>query len=278
MTRLRAQLDHVVLLLPYQDILQPPSWLTEHFVISEGSRHGDGKTENRLVLFEDGTYLELIAFIDDDPKHREGHWWDKPYGVVDYAWTTSDANFGELSGVIDRLSKTDTGISYNRPQDGGRIQPDGQELKWRVTFPTGTSRGSVPFFCHDVTPRNRRVPVPERSHPSGVVGMSGVLVEVASESCLARLSNATAALLDEKAPRNETWYEVDVVHPVAHAKRPTIRIQKGGDGSSHDAHNDLALSLVFQGPRAIDAVHRKIDGGIVSLVFEQQQDAGTRSA
>ncbi|GIZ39988.1 hypothetical protein CKM354_000334700 [Cercospora kikuchii] len=269
MTRLHAQLDHVVLLLPYQDILNPPSWLTDNFVISEGGRHADGKTENRLVLFQDGTYLELIAFIEDDPKHREGHWWDKPYGVVDYALTTADSDFGELSGIIDRLGKTDTGISYDAPKDGGRIKPDGQELKWRVTFPEGTSRGSVPFFCHDVTPRNRRVPAPEHSHPSGVVGMAGVLVEVASDASLARLSNATAALLDQEAAKNETRYEVDVVHRVPNAKNPTIRIQKRGDGS-HGEHNDLALSLVLQGPKAIDAVHRKIDGGTVSLVFEQQ--------
>lgn len=99
--------------------------------------------------------------------------------------------------------------------------------------------------------------------------MAGVLVEVASDASLARLSNATAALLDQEAAKNETRYEVDVVHQVPNAKNPTIRIQKRG-GGSHGEHSDLALSLVLQGPKAIDAVHRKIDGGTVSLVFEQQ--------
>ena len=69
-----AQLDHVILLLPYQDLLNPPSWLTSNFIVSPGGLHADGKTENRLVLFEDGTYLELIAFINDDPVRRQGHW------------------------------------------------------------------------------------------------------------------------------------------------------------------------------------------------------------
>jgi hypothetical protein len=37
-------------------------------------RHGDNKTENKLIIFADGSYIELIAFIDDDPKLRDGHW------------------------------------------------------------------------------------------------------------------------------------------------------------------------------------------------------------
>lgn len=37
-------------------------------------RHGDNKTENKLIIFADGSYIELIAFIDDDPGLREGHW------------------------------------------------------------------------------------------------------------------------------------------------------------------------------------------------------------
>lgn len=45
------------------------------FTISPGGRHADNRTENRLVIFADGSYLELIAFINDDPEKREGHWW-----------------------------------------------------------------------------------------------------------------------------------------------------------------------------------------------------------
>lgn len=70
-----AQLDHVVMLLPYELITKPPAWITDNFVVSPGGTHADGKTENRLVLFQDGTYLELIAFVNDDPDKRKGHWW-----------------------------------------------------------------------------------------------------------------------------------------------------------------------------------------------------------
>lgn len=120
MPPLKAQLDHVVLLLPYKDITQPPEWLTQHFTISPGGRHADGKTENRLVLFADGTYLELIAFVDDDPEKRRGHWWDRPFGVIDFALTTPDQEFGELSGITERLSHSGTQISYAAPKEGGK--------------------------------------------------------------------------------------------------------------------------------------------------------------
>lgn len=69
------QIDHIVLLLPYALVTSPPEWLTSAFTISPGGRHADNRTENRLILFADGSYLELIAFINDDPEKREGHWW-----------------------------------------------------------------------------------------------------------------------------------------------------------------------------------------------------------
>lgn len=144
-----GNLDHVVLLLPYDEIVNPKPWLTDVFTISPGGRHGDNRTENRLVLFRDGTYLELIAFIDDDPEKRRGHWWDKPFGVVDYALTTDSLDY---HGLEQRLKKSGTGITFAEPKEGGRLTPDGKQLRWKVTFPPPAERGDVPFFCEDVTP------------------------------------------------------------------------------------------------------------------------------
>ncbi|KAF7189797.1 hypothetical protein HII31_08904 [Pseudocercospora fuligena] len=265
MSKINAKLDHVVLLLPYKDIVDPPAWVTDNFTVSPGGRHADNKTENKLVLFKDGTYLELIAFINDDPEKRKGHWWDKPYGVVDFALTTSDEEFGELGGIKDRLSKTDTGISYTNPKEGGRKRPDGVELQWRVTFPIGTDRGSVPFWCHDVTPRDRRVPLSDAatSHPSGTLGMSGVLLD-ADQSLSSRLSSATAAIVDNDLNKDET-YEVDVVHSVSNARKPSIRIKTAGSQSK----KELAISLVLQTPKDVPDIHHTIDGGEISVVFEK---------
>jgi hypothetical protein len=35
------QLDHVVVLVPYADLLTPPAWITDHFTLSPGGRHAD---------------------------------------------------------------------------------------------------------------------------------------------------------------------------------------------------------------------------------------------
>lgn len=70
----QLSLDHIIVLVPYATLRSPPAWITENFTLAPGGRHADGKTENRLICFQDGSYLELIAFVGDDPKLREGHW------------------------------------------------------------------------------------------------------------------------------------------------------------------------------------------------------------
>ncbi|KAK3055685.1 hypothetical protein LTR09_003606 [Extremus antarcticus] len=257
-------LDHVVLLLPYTMLSDPPSWLTDIFTISPGGRHADEKTENRLVLFKEGTYLELIAFINDDPEKRRGHWWDKPYGVVDYAFTTSKLDY---DGIVDRLKKSGTEISYEKPKAGGRTTPDGKELKWEVTFPTGVDRGHVPFFCTDVTPRERRVPVTEQNttHPSGVLGMAGMTLEVEKDS-LDRIVKATAAILDQPPPTKEHQVKVDVPSDVEKLHQASISVRETGAL----LRKSLALSLRLQTAdhEKREAIWEPIEDGAVSLIFE----------
>lgn len=260
MASIHAQLDHVVLLLPYSDVLNPPEWLTKHFTVSPGGKHADGKTENKLVLFSDGTYLELIAFTSEEA--RKGHWWDRPFGVVDFALTTLDEKFPELSAIKDRLAKTDTKISYQDPKEGGRLRPDGVELKWRVTFPINCTRGEAPFWCHDVTERDRRVPctADNTSHPSGALGMAGVEIKTGSH---ARLSTATAAIVDGNLEQ-KGQYGVGVPHKVPTAKQPSISIQAADKGGK-----ELSLTLVLQTTQKLPPIAQKIGNDIVSIVFEQ---------
>lgn len=257
------QLDHVILLLPYDYLDTPPRWITDNFTVSPGGQHADGKTENRLVLFRDGTYLELIAFVNDDPEKRKGHWWDQPYGVIDWALGTDDFNYKALK---DRLRTTDTDISYDEPKAGGRLTPDGKELKWEVTFPKGVARGNVPFFCTDVTPRERRVPITETNttHPSGALGMAGMVLEVKKDN-LELLSTATSAILDTSKEKDNR-YETGVPNEITKLKQPTIRLLE----ADADSKKDLALTLVVQtadhNPR--DGIRETIDHGIVSISFE----------
>ncbi len=227
------ELDHIILLLSYKELINPPSWLTSDFTITPGGRHADGKTENKLIIFQDGTYIELIAFVDDKPKNRQGHWWgDKDYGFIDYALTSSSsatASDAYLDAVRQRVERVGFATSqenkhhedhqdtehveprfppssvarYAEPQEGGRTRADGKVVRWRVTFPTGVARGQIPFWCQDLTPRELRVPLADEAatrHPCGALGVAGLTVLV-PERVMDGLRELNGAVVDQEYVR-----------------------------------------------------------------------------
>jgi len=239
MAKIGGDLDHVVLLVPYNVLTNPPHWITDNFTLSAGGRHGDNKTENRLVLFQDGTYLEIIAFINDDPEKRKGHWWDKPLGVVDFALTSSKPL--DYDGIRKRLQSTGTGISYAEPKQGGR-STGGHDIKWKVTFPEAVQRGNIPFFCEDISPREWRVPITKESatHPCGALGMAGITLDVKKEN-FQRLADANAAVLNEESEKNG-HYMLGAPNGVAKLSDPVLQLQQ----ATTDIGRDLQMTLVLQ--------------------------------
>ncbi|KAF2494827.1 hypothetical protein BU16DRAFT_527805 [Lophium mytilinum] len=228
-------LDHIVIFVPYASVQSVPTWLTTQFTVSPGGRHGDNKTENKLILLPDGCYIELIAFIDDDVTLREGHWWgDKQTGIADLAFTTEGAAGLCIDNVAERLTKSNAEgglpVVYQQPQHGARNRPDGTRVEWEVTFPagTGSKRGLVPFFCHDVTPRDLRVPLREASarHPSGAHGVKSLTIMVPGEK-VAALAKTWEAILDAKneGTEKEARFTVGSVHEVEDTPDPVIIIK-----------------------------------------------------
>lgn len=93
------------------------------------------------------------------------------------------------------------GGSHGAPVEGGRKRADGVDVKWAVTFPEGehggqASRGRVPFFCHDVTERQVRVPLSEEktAHSSGVLGVRELTVVVRDKQLLRETGEIYARL------------------------------------------------------------------------------------
>ena len=88
----KLALDHIIILLPAKAVDNLPKALTDAFTITPGGTHADGKTYNQLVVLSSGVYLEFIAFVDDDPQRKQGHWWgQKSAGtIIDWALTSSD--------------------------------------------------------------------------------------------------------------------------------------------------------------------------------------------
>ncbi|KAK2017678.1 glyoxalase [Colletotrichum eremochloae] len=186
-------LDHIVILLPHQVLSSLPSWISSEFTILTGGRHSDGRTENKLIIFADGTYLELISFVDGlSQEERLKHkWGPKPDGtVIDWAYSLKDES--GFAAIQKRVRDAQSIAAYDDPVPGGRIRPDGEELKWAVALPTGAGagseadveRGELPFWCFDRTPRELRVPnhVAENiKHPNGSLGIHSLAVDVSRE-------------------------------------------------------------------------------------------------
>jgi hypothetical protein len=55
-----TQIGHIVLLVSTLFFENPPSWLTTNFTITPGGCHNGQASRNKLIIFADGTYLELF--------------------------------------------------------------------------------------------------------------------------------------------------------------------------------------------------------------------------
>jgi hypothetical protein len=183
------QLDHVVLVA--RDL---NTAIADHrrrgFTVTPGGDHADGVTHNALITFVDGSYLELVAFRDLDRAltHR---WWKFAAdggGLADFALLSDD--LAADSTALADLVKTP-------PTDGGRIRPDGVEIKWR----TALLKAPLPFMIEDVTARELRVPGGAAAqHANGATGIASVIVGALD---LADAEWRYAALRKRGAPKVE---------------------------------------------------------------------------
>ncbi|KAF5018394.1 hypothetical protein F66182_9623 [Fusarium sp. NRRL 66182] len=191
-TFLQPILDHIVILVSYHTLQQLPKRLENVLTVIDGGAHADGRTVNKLVEFSDGVYIELIAFQDGlDPEKRKTHRWGELQEgtLVDWAYTLPEEE--DFGAIQQRVKESNSQVIYLDPVAGGRIRPDGVELKWSVASahtrsgkPLGP--GKAPFWCLDRTPRHLRVPYKEHDgtapcytkHPSGAIGISRVSISV----------------------------------------------------------------------------------------------------
>ena len=159
------QLDHVVLVA--RDL---NSAIADHrrrgFTVTPGGEHADGATHNALITFADGSYLEIVAFRDI-ARALTHRWWKIAAdggGLADFALLSDDL-------AADSLALAD--LVKTPPKDGGRIRPDGVELKWR----TAVLKAPLPFVIEDITARELRVPGGAAAeHANGATGIAAVVI------------------------------------------------------------------------------------------------------
>jgi catechol 2,3-dioxygenase-like lactoylglutathione lyase family enzyme len=148
------------------------------FTVVRGGRHNLG-THNALIALADGSYIELIAFLNP----MQGHPWqaalDKGGGIVDFCMQTDD-----LAADVELLRRA--GATMGDPVPMTRDRPDGYRLSWVLSIPAPPFSGQLPFLIKDETPRDERVPR-DHTHRIGATGLESVTVAVENPDSVSRI-------------------------------------------------------------------------------------------
>ena len=169
-------LDHVVLV-----VLNLPAAVRDHrergFTVTPGGEHAGGLTHNALVGFQDGSYLELIAFHDLAAARGKHSW--TPVAERGGGW----ADFALHSGDLREDAAALGDLVARPPEDGGRTRPDGVAIAWRVV----RLRKPLPFLIEDLTARELRVPSGDAAkHANGTTRIAKVVLGARDPVVVAR--------------------------------------------------------------------------------------------
>lgn len=226
-------IDHLVLLFPnLNDAIRMYRELG--FQVLPGGEHPYG-THNALVTFQDGSYLELIAFKEPEKPH-DHRWYrflDRP-GLVDFAMGAEN-----VETELERIRSA--GVNYQDVKPGARKRPDGVQLEWRTLPPDDSRTGELPFLIDDITERGLRVPGgAEAEHENKVTGIRRLIVAVRE---LGEAIEEYSAVFGSQPERGEhedlgadtaTYtcgpHEVMLAYPTTPSSPLVERIQRGGDG------------------------------------------------
>lgn len=245
----QPSLDHIVILVSHETLVGLPDRLKGSFTVAPGGTHADGLTSNRLILFEDGVYIELIAFFDNiDPDRRKKHRWGqlKEGAIIDWAYTLRHES--DFAAVQQRVDNAQAGFTYSDPVSGGRTKPDGTVLKWAVAAARDAQGnaswpGILPFWCLDRTDRQLRVPYEtdhqRTHHPCGALGVSSLALSVPEQevTALGRVYDGIHHQSGSASGSGQGWH-FDVPSGSTAGKH-AIRLL-GSDGAS-------GIKLVLQG-------------------------------
>ena len=189
-------IDHIV--IPVSDLAEAiVDYSALGFEVVPGGRHSGLNTHNALLAFGDGCYFELIAFIGPPPPMV--HWWYEALhrggGLTDFC-VQSD-NIEDDAAAFRRA-----GTAIGQPFAMGRERPDGYRINWELAAGEGATRGLVPFFIRDITPRDERVPR-ARTHPNGANGVDSLTIAVPEVNSIRPIYEMAMGLSSEPIERQD---------------------------------------------------------------------------
>jgi hypothetical protein len=162
------RLDHIVISVTNLHTAMR-DFLEADFRLQYGGKHADGITENALILFADGSYIELIALTEGHSRAESNFkplLREKGEGFTGYALHSDD--------LANDLNAMDVrGITVSPVRSGGRARPDGLLLQWQIAL---LDNAVSPFVIQDMSPREWRVPAfgEDVMHENGAMGIQSL--------------------------------------------------------------------------------------------------------
>lgn len=167
-------LDHII--ISVQDLQTAiKTYQDAGFTVNYGGQHGDGFTENGLIVLSDGSYIELIALVEGKSYADAGF---KPLlketgeGFTGFALVSDDIE-SDVAAMRER------GIEVGEITQGSRVRSDGETLAWKSAK---IDNAMSPFVIQDLTDRELRVPLTTENitHENGATGIHELLIHVPS--------------------------------------------------------------------------------------------------
>jgi hypothetical protein len=161
-------LDHLIIAV--HDLAQAVvAYRALGFTVIPGGRHANQATENALICFRDGSYIELLARTGEPPLP----------GMIDFSRSmgASEGLAGFALGTVDidaaAAALGERGVACGEIVSGQRQRTDGIHIVWKLAL---IEDGFAPFLIQDVTPHNLRVPDAPAitTHDNGAVRLRAI--------------------------------------------------------------------------------------------------------
>jgi hypothetical protein len=235
--------DHAIFLVTAPDGLDAAARRFGELGFTITDRDDEGKdsaaTAQKLICFEDGSYIELLAIRDPQARsrHRFAPFFEKGDG-----WADTSVHTDDLAGVQARLAAANLPVSG--PHQHARRLRSGEPWGVALILPgIGAGHPALPFVIEDIEGRDLRIPRHGTHHANGVTGTVGV----------------STSVHDLEAARS--GFEALFGQPIAAGTR------------LHDCVRSLRYAV---GPHWLDVLERPDAGeGMISLALKRPGMTGT---
>lgn len=190
--------DHVIFLVSDPDRLEAvcASFAEAGFLITDrdDANRATAKTQQRLICFHDGSYIEFLALTDPGLRaaHRYAGLLACGDGWVDYVLVTEDLD------DVQRKCKQ-AGLPFDGPKTHTRTLADGRP--WGVSLVLtgiGVGHPALPMILQDTKGRDLRIPQSRLDHPNGALGILGATLAMrdpdGAATALSQLLGPTEAI------------------------------------------------------------------------------------